>query len=901
LSRENSGGNAAMWRHAAAATFLVVSAAGSDAPPPMVAAPPSTLLPPGVTALPLTLTTSQPAACRWDTADVPFAAMAHNFSDGAGGTSHSTTLTGLSGNITAVAVFVQCDAFASSSPPLVLSYRALPDSDGLPFPRTGNLWGSGNFRGHPQGLAYAAARSSLWLGADWNASEIAALRQYNPFTVVLTSINACETNDQTLPDDFYLTNVTRPPSTKGRLQSWPGAWRLDLTNPAVQAYQAGLMYCLVVYGGSGYGPNPGCDTAVAVPPMLFDGLFVDNVFLDDGAAVNSRDIFGNPFIPADASGQPIADFNDKWKLGMVGMLQAFRSLMPSAILDGHAMDITDGNVSALFNAISLGFIVPQTVEGFVSFSESFGTYSAWMSQPSHSPRLTMVESAVRLQLGYGYGFNGDLATLITFNCTNSNSDPGAPMPGIGPACDPTAPQRPGYMLPETFLLARSEYRYMRFGLGFTLMSDGYYTHELGDSWHGQDWDYDELAFNLGLALGNATAADVVDPGPPPPVPPPIALTGDWLLWVRSPNVSNASWALDGSDPPFPGAPDSARVDVNNTASSADGIDLSQTVDGFQDGGGYLLSFWAKASRDGTPVHLNTRKNGGDWHSFGLDVQVAVPSEWAQINVTFVSTSDGTQARLSWWLGAAAPGTSVWVNSPSLTGVVLPPPVFLREFECGAAVVNGDAAAHTVQLPGGLARLTGQQAPRWQIFVDDASASFSPLSGQWTVGNFDSGYDTNAPTMEEVRPANGFYHHWAAGAHTAPGGSSAAFSLGVPAGEPEGATYDVSVWWPAAVPARAGWAQAMVVTISPGGPQVTVNLTSQGGDAFFPVARGVALGPNASVTVECPAGGGTCVADAVLVESTARWNDGSPASEVTLQGMDAIVLRRTAGAPASCTG
>ena len=53
-----------------------------------------------------------------------------------------------------------------------------------------------------------------------------------------------------------------------------------------------------------------------------------------------------------------------------------------------------------------------------------------------------------------------------------------------------APAKAGYISPQTFLLARSEYQYFRFGLGFTLMRDGYYAHELGDSWHGQDWDYD---------------------------------------------------------------------------------------------------------------------------------------------------------------------------------------------------------------------------------------------------------------------------------------------------------------------------------------------------------------------------------------------------------------------------
>ena len=65
------------------------------------------------------------------------------------------------------------------------------------------------------------------------------------------------------------------------------------------------MYCLVVFGGSGYGPTPGCANA-SVPPLVFDGLFVDNVFMDDGEAVNSRDIFGNTFVVLDQmTGKPV--------------------------------------------------------------------------------------------------------------------------------------------------------------------------------------------------------------------------------------------------------------------------------------------------------------------------------------------------------------------------------------------------------------------------------------------------------------------------------------------------------------------------------------------------------------------------------------------------------------------
>lgn len=624
--------------------------------------------------------------------------------------------------------------------------------------------------------------------------------------------------------------------------------------------------------------------------------------MDDGAAVNSQDIYHNPFYPIDqATGQPMKDFNERWRSGMVAMIAAFRALMPSAVLDGHAMDVRDANITAQFNAISIGFTTPQIIEGLTPFASGLQTYREWMSLPAHAPRVTMVESAVRFQIGYGYGFDRDLETAIPRACVNSHTaPPGTPMPGIGEACAPGTPPPPaGYLPPQTFLLARAEYRYMRFGLGFTLMEDGYFTHELGDSWHGQDWDFDEIRFSLGAPLGNATQASVVGPPPPPP-PPAIPLTEAWSLYVRSPSTSNASWALDpAARPSVPGAPPSARVDVQGTAASSDGIDLSQLVAGLE-AGAYKLSFWARASREGTPAHLNARKNGGDWHSFGLDQDITLGTQWAQYNVTFPCAPDGSLARLSWFLGSAAPLTSVWVNGPTLTGVTLPPPVLTREFECGVVVLNGDAAPRAVALVAfsGLQRLAGQQAPLWQYFVDDNSSAFEAVSGAWTAGAWDSGYHWNAtPTQEEVRPASGFYHHWAQGARTAPAGSSARFDLRVPS---PGA-YDVALWWPAAVPARSGWARAMRASITPGATAVTLDLSAQGGDSFFSVARGVQLAPGSALTLECPPGGGECVADAVLVESAARFNDGSAVgAQLTLQPMDAIVLQKTAGAPPHCS-
>ena len=240
---------------------------------------------------------------------------------------------------------------------------------------TGNLWGSYNFDREP--LSYAASRVSLWLGSDWNSTQLAALRGYNPHTVALTSINACEAGDG-LPEDYYLHNVSRPGTTKGRLESWPGSFRLDVTRPEVQNYQAGLMYALVVLGGSE--GRPGRNSTDGATEIVYDGLFVDNVFIDDGFGVNRNDIHNNRFFPCTAAcgcsaATPEPDtpacFGAAWRGGIVAELEQFRAKMPHALMDGHAMG-SDGPaesfVGEAFNAISIGFDTPEVIEGLKPFS-----------------------------------------------------------------------------------------------------------------------------------------------------------------------------------------------------------------------------------------------------------------------------------------------------------------------------------------------------------------------------------------------------------------------------------------------------------------------------------------------------------------------------------------------------
>ncbi len=227
-------------------------------------------------------------------------------------------------------------------------------------------------------------------------------------------------------------------------------------------------------------------------------------------------------------------------------------------------------------------------------------------------------------------------------------------------------------------------------------------------------------------------------------------------------------------------------------------------------------------------------------------------------------------------------------------------MLLREFDCGVALVNGHTEAVVVDLTGvgggGLRRLAGQQAPLHQLIVDDASPAFRPGAARaWVEGSYDSGYDgAGNPTAEQVRPANGYFHHWARGARRAAGGSTAAFDLGVPAA----GAYNVSMWWPAAVPARAGWATAMRLSLAPDGAAATVDLTRQGGDEWLLIFAGAQLAPGSALMLECPQGGGDCIADAVLLESEARFNDGGAADSVQLQPLDAIVLQKAAAGAAA---
>lgn len=124
------------------------------------------------------------------------------------------------------------------------------------------------------------------------------------------------------------------------------------------------------------------------------------------------------------------------------------------------------------------------------------------------------------------------------------------------------------------------------------------------------------------------------------------------------------------------------------------------------------------------------------------------------------------------------------------------------------------------------------------------------------------------------------------------GAEARWELGLR----EAGVYNVSAWWAGDPDAPGNWTEhATYTVVGPDGKTALASATlnqTRGGDTWNLIAANLALAPGSSVVLKCQ-DARLCVADALLVESAARYNDGTPvgAEGVWLEPMDGIVLRR----------
>ncbi len=780
------------------------------------------LLPAGTVSITLSLTTTMPANCRWsEQAHTPYRDMPNSFQQGQGTTRHSTVVAGLR-DLDHRWFYVRC---ANLGPSLrdPDSYERSTHVRVLarvnpPFPRTGNLWGWWGLA--QKGLPYLA-RLDLLLGADGlTAGQIAELRRLNPHILILPSVSAVERFE--LPDDYYLKDVNG-----NKIEIWPGSYILNLTKTYVAEAQAYHAYQKLL------------DT-----DLMADGMFIDNVWTTISWL---RDIYGNsPLIDADedgASDDPAA-LDAAWKAGILHELRLFRGLMPHAILIAHAVNVNE--LAELLNGISIGFWTADVLEGQRPFAELWAHYSDWLAR-AKAPQVTMIESSPLDEIAYGYDYE--------------------PLNGKVP--------------PSTLEFVRTYYPWMRFGLALTLLNDGYFAHEFGDTWHGNDWWYDELDFPLGYPLGPARRVELGDP------PVNRIENGDfedpigypWDLWANTNTGCIARVTRDTTDAASGTA--SARIDITATSGVDWHIEFRQFNRSLQEGVDYDLTFWAK-SNTRRQITLSAEKGSPPWDNYGLRWQkVTIDTEWRPYTVTFKANATVNDSRIQFMVGEVT-GT-VWLDDVRL--VEHPPDVYRREFTNGLVVLNATRETRTIRIGPGYRRLVGDQAPLDETILDDADPVFS-TTGTWTACRYDSGlWKVNGP----------FYHDWGSGCHQGVG--EARWSLPITASD----IYTITTWWPAA-PESVNWnANATYQVIAQGGVVAETRLDQRtGGDEWHLIAV-VPLGPGDQpyVRLICQ-GSAPCLADALHLRSRARYNHGAIAEQVTLQPMDGIVLQRVAACEENCT-
>jgi hypothetical protein len=794
--------------------------------------PPSGLLPARSTSVTVTFDTLQPTNCRYSVGTAASYASMQTLDSGSPATTHKGVVEGVSSNPRVVNhVYLRC----ASNPDFLLSetYRTVA-TPGSSFPRIGNIWiGQYVLENAPD----LAGKTQLVLGANGlTAANVQQLRAVNPHFLNIPSVNVDDTSLTSLPESYYLHD-----RRGDRLADWcePPLHVLNVTRPEVVNFLAQSAYQLLAQSN-----------------FVSDGLFFDS--FSTTIPQPFTDCHGNVvFISSKDNG--IADspaaLNAAWSAGEYGIIREFRSLAPGAYVSGHVGESpAQANSLSAFNGSSLEFYTQSVREGQAQFSDLFNLYQAWDSK-AVPPAMTMIQACPPNQLSYGYGY--------------------FPLKEL---------------LPSTVDFARTFYPNMRFGLGLSLMGNGFFGFDFGDEAPPVAWWYDEYDFDLGIPAGPAKLVSI---GPPKPNL--IANGGfesglkDWQLDFFNDGKGSATVKADSANPED-GKYD-AEISVASAATADWHISLEQDNLPITAGVEYQVKFWARASSP-RYITLNLQGTAPNYPNYGLWTQTTIGTTWKQYTASFLASATANDARLEFWFGNAA--GQVWLDDVTFSQA--PPQVYRRDFTKGVVLLNGMPTPQTVTLGPGYRRFSGSQAPLYQYIVDDSDSAFT-TTGTWSSVTYNTGAYSSAGSGPNLPPApqnqNGpFYHCWKGACHKLTAGSGQAkWNLNLPAD----GRYTIQVWLPAA-PGANNWTKDAIYELVAGGKVVasaSIDQTSAAsGDAWhlaFTANLRVADAPYLTLH---NGGSGALIADAVYLTSAALYNDGTAAPEVTLDGYDAILLERS---------
>jgi len=393
--------------------------------------------------------------------------------------------------------------------------------------------------------------------------------------------------------------------------------------------------------------------------------------------------------------------------------------------------------------------------------------------------------------------------------------------------------------------ARRDFRRMRLGLTTALMTDAYFAYDFGTVWYGLPWWYAEYDAPLGRALGPYREERHARP----------EVLLDWRA-----GMPTGAFTLDRHARV---TPEGIRaVVLDGAAGWARLFGTDPRAVPLRTGGAYRVEAEIAVARPpaGT-LQFNVRTPTGGWerHDKGVTVYGGAPL-W-KID-TVVSPDDFPDYSAEVHLFGAGDLT---LRSLRITRIDRT--YFVRRFEGGAAYMNPLPYPVLIELLQPMRRLKDDAAPRYWAEADDAGPSFR-ASGSWErragEGHFVDGGCRVARKPGEAAswtlraPSTGTYHLFA----SAPGGREFSSQVVYTATTRAGRTSFLA----SQRAADGGWQRLGTVRLREG-ERLEVSLVS-GGD-------------------------GLTAADAVRIESVARWNDGAVVRRLRLGPLDGAVLLNTA--------
>lgn len=424
-------------------------------------------------------------------------------------------------------------------------------------------------------------------------------------------------------------------------------------------------------------------------------------------------------------------------------------------------------------------------------------------------------------------------------------------------------------------MIQRDYPRMRQGLLTALMTDAYYFYDVGTTYYGAAWWYDEYNHNLGQPVASATE---------------VMQGSSWVQYHWLPGNPWTSTLFSFDNASIDGTTGEIVANVTSTANQWNKLfSTNSTANNFvlspntfyrveatclieaEPTYEFFFRAHSPAGSLGNALPYHDSCNSQNFHEKGIIRRVFRDggSTW-NITATFC-TDNAADYTLEWWVQGAG---RFRVKELKITQ--MPPTYYVRDFANGRAYINTSPVPITVDLGQTMRMLDGTQAPKYIIERDDwpslDGSSYSRLTGGWN----------QASTMQARN--TGFTYDYAQSS-----GRKCKWTWTAPAT----GTYAVYV----CIPQVSGATGA--ARYKHQGIQVDISQSGRDGGWVFLFNSDQMAGNTYELELNSLNSGKT-IADSIRIESLERYYNGALVTNITLPPYDGYILKRLSSEPIDVT-